>query len=175
MTNRLGQVPSDVLRTKSMEGDPYRDGWMRYLGYCNELGESFRPLINVKMVHLSYAVSIGYVIADTAHKSNKTLECSKNPLHTSITAMDTLLWQSLASVLLPGITINQVVKLTKGLVFQSFQSNVIRASVPTAVGLCTIPLIIHPIDELVDLGMNSWIRPHYPMQLPDICPAPDSS
>lgn len=40
-------------------------------GYANEVGESFRPLIKKVFVNLSYAVSIGYVLADTGSKTKK--------------------------------------------------------------------------------------------------------
>ncbi len=31
--------------------------------------------------------------------------------------------------------------------------------IPTAVGLGSIPLIIHPIDHSVEYGMDRWVRP----------------
>lgn len=40
-------------------------------GYANEVGESFRALVPVSLVRLSYAIATGYVIADTADKSWK--------------------------------------------------------------------------------------------------------
>ena len=51
--------------------DPLRDGPLRYMGYCNEVGEAFRPLVNVNWVRLSYVGSFGYVFADTYDKVNK--------------------------------------------------------------------------------------------------------
>ncbi|VVC97830.1 unnamed protein product [Leptidea sinapis] len=50
------------------EVDFFRDTWVRYLGYANEVGESFRPLIPVKVVRASYAVAFAYGLADTADK-----------------------------------------------------------------------------------------------------------
>ena len=69
--------------------------------------------------------------------------------------MDTLLWQGLASVVVPGITINRVCALSRlVLVRQRFLrrqlgSPAIRRWTVTAVGLGCIPLIIQPIDRCV--------------------------
>lgn len=53
--------------TRAPEVDLYRDTPIRYLGYANELGESFRPLYP-KLVAPSYAISFGYVALDTVDK-----------------------------------------------------------------------------------------------------------
>jgi fission process protein 1 len=45
-----------------------------YLGYANEFGEAFRPLIHVNWVRLSYGIASAYVLADTL---DKTLKMSK--------------------------------------------------------------------------------------------------
>jgi fission process protein 1 len=41
------------------------------LGYANEVGEAFRPLIHVNWVRLSYGIASTYVLADTWDKSLK--------------------------------------------------------------------------------------------------------
>jgi len=48
--------------------DLYRDTPVRYLGYANEVGEAFRPLINVRLVHATYGVAILYAMADSWDK-----------------------------------------------------------------------------------------------------------
>mmetsp|Transcript_10546 Transcript_10546/g.17004 ORF Transcript_10546/g.17004 Transcript_10546/m.17004 type:complete len:95 (-) Transcript_10546:214-498(-) len=70
---------------------------------------------------------------------------------------DTLLWQGLASVIVPGFTIHQIVHWT------SRSLRVIKAPksavtiIPTAAGLGAIPFIVHPIDEAIHwLGDNTW-------------------
>eukprot|EP00128_Syssomonas_multiformis_P015213 Colp12_sorted_trinity150504_noHs@13397 len=76
-------------------------------------------------------------------------------------AADTFIWQSFASVIIPGVTINRVCALT------SFALQRVLPNVPssgrkwatTFVGLGMIPLIIHPIDHLVDYGMDGYYRP----------------
>lgn len=62
-TNTL-QSANDVLRAF--------DSIKLFLGYSNEVGESFRPLIPKVFVNLSYAVAISYVFAECVDKSVKT-------------------------------------------------------------------------------------------------------
>lgn len=71
----------EALKTKfneiSENKDIYRESPLRYLGYSNELGESFRPLIKKWMVNASYGVAIAYVLADAQDKSRQAYKvCS---------------------------------------------------------------------------------------------------
>lgn len=54
--------------------DIFRDTGVRYCGYANEVGESFRPLIHKTIVHSSYAIAIVYVVADCVDKTIKTYQ-----------------------------------------------------------------------------------------------------
>merc|ERR1711934_949752 len=91
------------------EVDIYRDTPLRYLGYANEVGEAFRALMHVRWVRATYGVASAYVLADTYDKGVKQ---SKEPgavtSKVAIAAVDTLLWQALASVIVPGFTINRI-------------------------------------------------------------------
>ena len=85
----------------------------RLLGYANEVGEAFRALVHVNWVRLSYGVASAYVLADTNDKAGKTaasLPENEEGRTTKIAAaaFDTLLWQALASVIIPGFTINRI-------------------------------------------------------------------
>lgn len=46
----------------------------RFLGYANEVGEAFRSLVPKSIVWFSYALSSGYVLADTVHKGIKVYQ-----------------------------------------------------------------------------------------------------
>lgn len=52
------------------------------LGYANEIGEAFRPVIPVQYVNLSYAVAVAYVLADCADKTYK--KYNVNTRHTRL-------------------------------------------------------------------------------------------
>ena len=47
--------------------DIWRDTPVRYLGYANEIGESFRHVFP-KFVKPSYAIAFAYVFGDTCDK-----------------------------------------------------------------------------------------------------------
>jgi fission process protein 1 len=143
------------------------------LGYANELGESFRPIFP-KFVAPSYVVSFGYVLCDTVDKTIKAkeeaekLDSRLRTLHVVESAVDTLVWQSLASVLIPGIAIHKIVDLTcdalkgkyKFMPFQSVPRSIQRWG-PTGIGLATIPFVIHPLDNFVHFFLDLTMRPAF--------------
>lgn len=46
-------------------------------GYTNEVGEAFRSIVPKFIVHLSYVIASGYVLADTIHKGHKVYEVNR--------------------------------------------------------------------------------------------------
>mmetsp|Transcript_24481 Transcript_24481/g.61652 ORF Transcript_24481/g.61652 Transcript_24481/m.61652 type:complete len:342 (+) Transcript_24481:216-1241(+) len=184
------------------EYDPLRDGPLRYLGYANELGEAFAAFLPPAGVPLSYAVAIAYVLVDTFDKGRKAKvesaaefgrkadalppSLNADSLSTILAAertLDTVVWQLLASVAIPGFTIHQVVHYTHAVLdpFLAHLSGweldeaaaaasalhmatsafvaVTDKAVPTAIGLATIPFIVHPIDEGVHGVLDLTLRP----------------
>merc|ERR1712012_326280 len=146
------------------EVDIYRDTPVRLLGYANEVGEAFRALVNVKFVYASYGLASAYVLADTndkASKAKKLLGDSEGALSkVGVAAFDTLVWQALASVIIPGFTINRICAaslLTLAKTAPKVPLNT-RKWLTTFVGLGVIPFIIHPIDSLVHYGMDNTTR-----------------
>ena len=147
---------------KKKEFDIFRDSPMRYLGYANEIGESFRPIFP-KLVVPSYAVSFAYVGADTLDKAKKHYDKTNRFDVAATQAFDTVVWQTFASVFVPGFTINRVVKAC-GYGLKNYGRSLPPPLVrwlPTAVGIGIIPLIIHPIDDLVHVVMDNSIRTLY--------------
>ena len=141
--------------------DMYRDSPLRYLGYANELGESFRPILP-RLVVPSYLLSFAYVTADTYDKAAKEYDKSKEMKRAGTVAIDTIVWQTLASIAIPGFTINCVVRAcTYGVKSWSKTRPTMVRWFPTAVGLSVIPIIIHPIDSLVDFAMDRSVRKWY--------------
>ena len=117
----------------------------------------------------SYVVAFGYCIADatstgyavwqnypTQGQANGISKETKTALHT----MDTLLWQSLASVMIPGAVINMVVKASRFAVARSpiALGAFVTEWSPTAAGLGSVPVIIHPIDHAVDVLLDNTTR-----------------
>ncbi|KAE9005882.1 hypothetical protein PF010_g12451, partial [Phytophthora fragariae] len=148
------------------DSDIWRDSLVRYLGYANELGESFRPIVP-RLVVPSYLVAFGYVLGDTFDKANKAhakavaegVSTRKRSAVVADATIDTLAWQTMASVVIPGFTINRVVAMSSFAVQRAVKTSpVVRRWAPTAIGLGVIPLIIHPIDSFVDVAMDQTVR-----------------
>ncbi|CAL1547822.1 unnamed protein product [Lymnaea stagnalis] len=156
-----------MLPREDREYDVYKDSLLRYAGYANEVGEAFRLIVPVKFVWLSYAVSSGYVIADAIDKGyrvwKKPFQSEKARFRrATIATCDTLIWQGLASVIIPGFTINRICWLAnRGLsMIEKFPPPARKWTV-AAIGLGSIPFIVKPIDRSVDFLMDNTFRRLY--------------
>lgn len=150
------------------EKDIFRDTPLRFLGYANELGESFRSVVNVRWVWLSYGIASAYVIADAGSKTlsirKRTYASEKEKNVRALKeGLDVLTWQSLASVIIPGFTINRICAATK-YIFLRTPVKKHAKWITVGVGLSSIPFIIKPIDEFVDYAMDNTFRPWLDIQ-----------
>ena len=151
--------------------DPFRDTPIRYLGYANEIGEAFRHFLGHRLVLATYAVASAYASADAAYKGFEEYTHTRNVAEggsphlrrVSFVVLDTMLWQGLASVLIPGLAVNRVVWATSSLMTYVGPrlSNAYRAVGPTGAGLASIPFMIRPIDDAVTKGMDAYVRPTF--------------
>ncbi|CAG9862229.1 unnamed protein product [Phyllotreta striolata] len=153
----------EKVQQNLQEVDLYRETPVRYLGYANEIGEAFRSIIGRRWVNFTYGIATLYVLADTSDKAFKTYKDKineQNHLRKVVyTTTDTLVWQLLASVAIPGFTINRVCAFSNYLLKKSEKlpkNN--RKWIVTGIGLFTIPFIIKPIDKFVDLAMDESFR-----------------
>ncbi|XP_013144779.1 PREDICTED: mitochondrial fission process protein 1 isoform X1 [Papilio polytes] len=146
------------------EVDFYRETWVRYLGYANEVGESFRAMVPLRVVQASYALATGYVLADTADKSWKMIKKDGRPKKVLIETGDALIWQTLASVIIPGYAINRICHHSQLYFKKHYRRFPILAInlMTVGVGLISIPFIVHPIDNgvtiLMDLTYRRWFK-----------------
>ncbi|ALC48699.1 CG7772 [Drosophila busckii] len=138
------------------EIDIYRHTFIRYMGYSNEVGEAFRPLIPKSIVAASYGMAIGYVCTDTFDKSLRKEMSGASNREVALVASDVFTWQMLASVIIPGAVINRITAASRALLQKSPPS--VLKTLPTLIGLASIPLIVHPIDTLVDRLMDVSFR-----------------
>ncbi|XP_033845698.1 mitochondrial fission process protein 1 [Periophthalmus magnuspinnatus] len=156
--------PTDEKTPKPV--DIYRDTWVRFLGYANEVGEAFRALVPVSLVWGSYAVATTYVTADAVDKGKKAAkDHGDKPGKTTrvaVAVVDTFVWQALASVIIPGFTINRVCAASLYVLGRTTKLPLpVRKWTTTAIGLSTIPFIITPIDRSVDFLLDSSLRKLY--------------
>lgn len=75
----------------------------------------------------------------------------------AVAVVDTFVWQALASVAIPGFTINRVCAASLYLLGKTTRWPLpVRKWTTTAIGLSTIPFIIKPIDRCV--SVCEWAR-----------------
>ena len=135
-----------------MDEDLLRKGPTRLMGSPNEVGEAFRPLVHYRAGHATYAAAAAYVASDAAWR----VRAQHGPVQAkAIEAADSLLWQGLASIAIPGITINRIVWAAQKVAPAAGKGSA------TAVGLAAIPVIVGPIDEGVERFLNATVRPLY--------------
>ncbi|KAL3270786.1 hypothetical protein HHI36_021310 [Cryptolaemus montrouzieri] len=142
--------------------DIYKDTPLRYLGYANEVGESFRAIIGKKWVNFSYGIATLYVIADTVDKTLESYEKNKGVVKPTkkvlLAGTDTLTWQMLASVVIPGYTINRICVISAFLLKKSTISPTACKMIVPGIALASIPFIIKPIDHLTDYLLDNSLR-----------------
>lgn len=157
--NAFADVPEpEEFETPEGEVDIYRDSPLRFLGYANEVGEAFRPLVPVEVVYFSYFAAISYILADTFDKGKQGAD-KGGIVPGALGAMDTFCWQMLASVLFPSFCINRLVVLLASLGEEGALPDLLSASwIPTVAGLVLIPLIILPLDTLAHFTLNQSFR-----------------
>ena len=163
--------PGDMMVDKSDVEDPvthekeydiYRDSLLRYMGYANEVGEAFTAYLPAWGVPASYGVAATYVLMDTLDKGAKRWKKHEGDddraQQAGAVALDTFTWQMFASVFWPGSFIRVVVaSTTLALAAADLDGGALSVggvdvakALPTVAGLATIPLIVKPIDKVMD-------------------------
>lgn len=165
MTTSQSIVPS-VKQKKEREYDVFKDSWVRYLGYSNEIGEAFRKITSKGFVHFTYLIEFAYFAADTLHKSHKAYndpniqENTSKSYHVIKSSGYTILWQFFATCLIPPLCINLVVGRTHNfLVKRKFNPNMIRY-LPVSIGLLIIPLFNIYVDPVVEHALDLVFDTH---------------
>ena len=104
------------------------------------------------------AATAGYKVwssTDDRRENDRTREAA-------LATFDTLLWQSLASVMIPGATINMIVRASRFAISRSSFLPIYAKWFPTTMGIGSIYFICHPIDNAVDFALDNstrqWIK-----------------
>jgi fission process protein 1 len=136
--------------------DVFKDSKLRYVGYSNEIGEAFRPIVPISVVRFSYLLEMVYFISDTLHKGVHAYthgEGGSKTMHALRASSYTMLWQFLASVAVPAFAINRCVKFS-GYILRNSKMVSVKKVAPTLIGLWLIPLLPYVLDPFVDGVMN---------------------
>ena len=107
-------------------------------------------------------IAFGYVGGDTGDKTVKSLQRGDSAIKVAENAIDTLLWQTLASVAIPGYVIRLITFTSESVVTnKKFETKLPKKVIrfgPTGIGLFAIPFIIKPIDHSVDYLFENYLR-----------------
>ncbi|KAF9325077.1 hypothetical protein BG006_011419 [Podila minutissima] len=125
----------------------------RYLAYSSDVGEAFRPVAGMRFVNAMYGVSFAYVGFDVAYEGYKAKLAGASNNEIGMTVAKRGIFQGLASLVMPAITIHTVVHQS-GKLFKNLASVTLRRWGPTAIGLAVVPalpyMFDHPIETMVD-------------------------
>ncbi|KAF9436912.1 hypothetical protein BGZ76_002576 [Entomortierella beljakovae] len=125
----------------------------RYLAYSSDVGEAFRPITSTFFVNSMYAVSFAYVGFDIGYEGYKAKKAGHSTEEVRSIVIKRGVFQGLASLLLPAVTIHTVVHQSAKLFKDSANVNLKKWG-PTAIGLCVVPLLPvmfdHPVETAVD-------------------------
>jgi len=140
----------------------------RPMAYASEVGESFRPIVSRNVVRFLYGISWAYVIVDTGVSTYEVKRFGQEAMQ--YTCLDKAIWHTFASMLLPAFTIHTIVHQSGNLFKKIFgKTSKLGVWLPVALGLCSIPFIIHPLDHLTDYVMDNTLREYvYKGKIPSV-------
>ena len=142
----------------------------RYVAYTSEIGESFRPVAHKNWIRLAYGVSWAYLIGDVAHEGYKAYQANRRLLsggegqsgpaptvaagiapidHHYSRMAERAVFQSLASMGLPAVTVHSVVKYS-GRAMKNVKSPKLRMWGPVGLGLAAVPALPYIFDVPVE-------------------------
>ncbi|KAH9274413.1 hypothetical protein BASA83_003043 [Batrachochytrium salamandrivorans] len=129
----------------------------RYLAYTSDVGEAFRPVVPRGLVNAAYGISFAYVGVDVVYEGYKSSLRGDSTTEVSRTVIQRTLFQGLASLLLPAITIHSVVDLTAK-ALKNASVITLRKWGPTAAGLMVLPalpvILDHPVEYATDKAFD---------------------
>jgi len=129
---------------------------IRYSAYVSDFGESFRPIIALRLVRFTYMISWSYVIGDVLWEGFKAHHYRKeSPKEVAEVVVERAIFQSVASMLLPMFLIHRQVKLASVIVDKI--PNVrpkVRKWGPTVAGLALIPFLPFMLDRPVEFCLE---------------------
>lgn len=124
---------------------------IRYAAYTSDLGESARPLVKPAFVRASYGVSIAYVLGDVLYEGYKEKQNKEENPIIARTVIKRGIFQGLASLAFPAITIHTVVHQSEKYFHRIGR---FQRWGPTIAGLSVVPalpfMFDHPVEHVMD-------------------------
>lgn len=135
--------------------DFFRDPPGRWLGYCHVLGNALPTTLVSPMAKLwLFRTTVTYVAFDAVYKAIDNRR--PNPV---LKAADALIWQGLASILLPGLVIGGVARGSNMLMETLKVAKPMNRFIPLGLVILTLPLFGDAMDQVVDIVMDHTTRP----------------
>ncbi|KAI0091851.1 mitochondrial 18 KDa protein-domain-containing protein [Irpex rosettiformis] len=141
----------------------------RYIAYTSDVGEAFRPVVPPALVTAAYGISWLYLGGDVGYESYKAYRRGPTPLEAAnfseptrvgMIAVKRAVFQSIASMALPALTIHTAVKQSKKL-FVNATNPRVKTWGPTATGLAIVPVLPYlydkPVEHATDFAFE-WIE-----------------
>lgn len=135
----------------------------RYLAFTSDVGEAFRPVISNRIVNACYGVSFTYVAYDIYSHAHHSIKKGNDNMIVARTVIERSIFQGLASLYLPAVTIHSVVKLGVRQV-KNHPNLYIKRWFPSTIGLLTLPLLPIIYDEPVEYGVDYLFKNLWPIE-----------
>ncbi|KAF8583962.1 hypothetical protein K439DRAFT_1389949 [Ramaria rubella] len=142
----------------------------RYIAYTSDIGEAFRPVVSPRIVAAAYGISWAYLLGDVSYEAYKAHRQGPTPLEATnfseptrvgLVAVQRGVFQAVASMGLPALTIHTVVRQTTKIYAKNAKSARVKAWGPTLTGLAVVPLLPYlfdkPVEHVTDVAFD-WMK-----------------
>ncbi|KAG1445187.1 hypothetical protein G6F56_010001 [Rhizopus delemar] len=130
----------------------------RYLAYTSDVGEAFRPIVHPLFVSAAYGISWAYLGLDVGYEGYKAYHAGLDNPAIATTVVKRGVFQSLASMAFPMLTIHSVVKYS-AVGFKNVKNVKVKAWGPTMLGLGVIPFLPFLFDEPIEHIVDKVFKP----------------
>ena len=137
----------------------------RYVAYSSDVGEAARPLVSPTFVKAMYGVAFAYIGIDVYLHAKEAHETSNgNTTLTARAGIETFVFQSLASLIVPSLIIHTAVHKAQSAV-QNSSKLLLKRYGPTGLGLAIIPLLPFTIDEPIEHVVEWGFKEYWPIDI----------
>jgi len=133
----------------------------KVLLYTSDLGESSRPLISHHTVEALHFVTFAYIVGDVTYNAYHEYKQGGNTNEIAKVATRTFVFQTLASIVLPGAAIHHAMEFTERRIQTMTMNARAHRFAPVIIGLSLIPvlpLIDHPLERAIEKVFD-WVWP----------------
>ncbi|KAI9474885.1 mitochondrial 18 KDa protein-domain-containing protein [Zychaea mexicana] len=131
----------------------------RYLAYTSDVGEAFRPIVSPLVVKAAYGISWAYLGLDVSYEGYKAVQAGKDNATVATMVVKRGVFQSLASMAFPMLTIHSLVKYSAKTIFANVKNAKVKGWGPTFMGLGILPFLPYMFDHPVETAVDKIFEP----------------